>query len=102
MHFLISAQPSKMMNWHDAVRFYKDNKTWQLPTCEHLKLIAEHVAKINVLIKDNGGYEIQGWHWSADDYDEVCAWYVEMYNGETYSDTKDEYCYVRAVSALNN
>lgn len=100
MHFLINAQPNQMMSWHDVVRFYKDDKVWQLPTCEHLKLIAKYINKVNALIKVNGGYEIQGWYWSADDFDELCAWYVDMYNGETFSDTKDEYSYVRTVSAF--
>ena len=101
-HFVISAMPSMVMSWNDAVRFYNDNNEWRLPKQEHLKLIAKHLVKINTLIQDNRGYEIQGWHWSSDDYDEICAWYVEMYDGNSYSDTKDEYSYVRAVAALNN
>lgn len=70
LSLIVSGQPSMVMSWHDAVRFYKDNKVWQLPTREHLKLIAEHIDEVNALIKANGGYEVRGWHWTADEYDE--------------------------------
>lgn len=59
-HFVISAQPSMVLDWDDAVRYYKDNKVWQLPTREHIKLIAKHIDEVNDLIKANGGYEIRG------------------------------------------
>lgn len=78
LSLIVSGQPSMVMSWHDAVRFYKDNKVWQLPTREHLKLIAEHIDEVNALIRANGGYEIRGWHWTADEYDEFCAWFVGM------------------------
>lgn len=100
LSLIVSGQPSMVMSWHDAVRFYKDNKVWQLPTREHLKLIAEHIDEVNALIKANGGYEIRGWHWTADEYDELCAWYVFMYSGDTYNANKSSNSYVRAVSAF--
>ena len=102
LSLIVSGQPSMVMSWHDAVRFYKDNKVWQLPTREHLKLIAEHIDEVNALIKANGGYEIRGWHWTADEYDEFCAWYVGMSDGSTLGSLKDLYNYVRAVSAFQN
>ena len=102
LSLIVSGQPSMVMSWHDAVRFYKDNKVWQLPTREHLKLIAEHIDEVNALIKANGGYEIRGWHWTADEYDEFCAWGVSMNYGRTYYDSKTYYGYVRAVSAFQN
>ena len=101
-HFVVSGQPSMVMSWHDAVRFYKENKVWQLPTREHLKLIAEHIDEVNALINANGGYEIRGWHWTADEYDEFCAWLVVMNRGSTYYYSKYDDSYVRAVSALSN
>ena len=100
LSLIVSGQPSMVMSWHDAVRFYKDNKVWQLPTREHLKLIAEHIDEVNALIKANGGYEIRGWHWTADEYDEFCAWRVLMGYGDTYGYNKVTNDYVRAVSAF--
>lgn len=102
LSLIVSGQPSMVMSWHDAVRFYKDNKVWQLPTREHLKLIAEHIDEVNALIKANGGYEIRGWHWTADEYDEFCAWRVGMRNGNANDYRKDDDTYVRAVSAFQN
>ena len=99
-HFLVSAKPSMVMSWHDAVRFYKDNKVWQLPTREHLKLIAEHLHEVNALIKANGGYKIRCWHWAADEYDKFCAWGVYMLDGDTSYDSKDDDGYVRPVCVL--
>ena len=102
LSLIVSGQPSMVMSWHDAVRFYKDNKVWQLPTREHLKLIAEHIDEVNALIKANGGYEVRGWHWTADEYDEFCAWHVYMSRGNTNDRNKYSTGYVRAVSAFQN
>ena len=99
-HFIVSAKPSMVMSWPDAVRFYKENKMWQLPTRKQLKLIVEHIDEVNALIKANGGYEIQGWHLTADEYNEFCVWYVNIYDGYTDYRNKNGYYYVRAVSAL--
>lgn len=99
LSLIVSGQPSMVMSWRDAVRFYKDNKVWQLPTREHLKLIAEHIDEVNALIKANGGYKIRGWHWTADEYKEY-AWIVNMHDG-TSSPSSESYDYsVRAVSVL--
>ena len=102
LSLIVSGQPSMVMSWHDAVRFYKDNKVWQLPTREHLQLIAARIDEINAIIRANGGYEIRGWHWTADEYDEFCAWLVNMGNGTTLNDAKGSNLYVRAVSAFQN
>ena len=102
LSLIVSGQPSMVMSWHDAVRFYKDNKVWQLPTREHLQLIAARIDEINAIIRANGGYEIRGWHWTADEYDDFCAWGVAMFNGTTISYNKTNYYYVRAVSAFQN
>ena len=102
LSLIVSGQPSMVMSWHDAVRFYKDNKVWQLPTREHLQLIAARIDEINAIIRANGGYEIRGWHWTADEYDEFCAWDVYMPDGSTDGDGKLSFDYVRAVSAFQN
>ena len=100
LSLIVSGQPSMVMSWHDAVRFYKDNKVWQLPTREHLQLIAARIDEINAIIRANGGYEIRGWHWTADEYDEFCAWFVDMDGGDANSFGKLSNRYVRAVSAF--
>ena len=100
LSLIVSGQPSMVMSWHDAVRFYKDNKVWQLPTREHLQLIAARIDEINAIIRANGGYEIRGWHWTADEYDEFRAWYVYIVDGYTSGYDKGNYRYARAVSAL--
>ena len=102
LSLIVSGQPSMVMSWHDAVRFYKDNKVWQLPTREHLQLIAARIDEINAIIRANGGYEIRGWHWTADEYDEFCAWSVNVYDGSTNDRDKRNDDYVRAVSAFQN
>lgn len=102
LSLIVSGQPSMVMSWHDAVRFYKDNKVWQLPTREHLQLIAARIDEINAIIRANGGYEIRGWHWTADEYGEFCAWNVYMNDGSTLSGRKDYGNCVRAVSAFQN
>lgn len=48
-HFVVSAQPSMVMDWEDAKRYYENNKVWQLPTREQLQLIAKHIDEINTL-----------------------------------------------------
>lgn len=99
-HFVISAQPSMVMDWDDAVRYYKDSKVWQLPTCEQLQLIAKHADKVNALIKANEGYVLRGWHWTAEEYDEFYTWSVNLNDGYSLSDSKHCGNYVRAISNL--
>lgn len=99
-HFVISAQPSMVINWHDSIRFYKDNKIWQLPTREQLQLVGKHINKVNTLIKSSRGYEIQGWHWTVDEYDKFCAWRVSMYRSNISYSNKGNNNYVHAVSTL--
>ena len=102
LSLIVSGQPSMAMSWHEAVRFYKDNKVWQLPTRKHIKLIAEHIDEVNALIKANGGYEIRGWHWTADEAGEFCAWISLMSCGYTSGSSRDIDYYVRAVCAFQN
>lgn len=99
-HFVVSAQPSMVMDWDDAVRYYKDNKVWKLPTGEQLQLIAKYIDEINILIATNGGYEIFGWFWSIDEGNESCAWYIDMDDGVATLVSKGNDYYVRAVSNL--
>lgn len=101
-HFVISAQPSMVMSWHDAVRYFEGNAEWKLPTKDQLKIVAKNIYEVNEIIEANGGFEIRGWHWTADEYDVFCAWYVGIDEGYTIANLKSNYSYVRAVSALKN
>lgn len=100
-HFVISAQPSMVMSWHDAVRYFNGNEVWQLPTIEQLRLVAQYVGKINMLLRVNGGYEIRGFFWSSEENGKLFAWDVFMGDGEVYSGRKKTFSgYVRTVSVL--
>ena len=103
-HFVISAQPNMVMDWYDAKRYYKNNKVWQLPTCEQLQLIVKYIKEINSLIITNGGYLISGWLWTIDEDNESYACSVSMYNANIldnacYYNKNNNNC-VRAVSTL--
>ena len=99
-HFVISAMPSMVMNWHDASRYFEGNKEWELPTTDQLKIVSAYISTINDLIKWNGGYEIQGLFWAADGSDETSAWRVYIREGDAYMGCKVYTNEVRAVSAL--
>lgn len=102
-HFVISAQQSMTMSWHDAVRYFEGNNEWRLPTTDQLEVVATNINEVNEIIKENGGCEIRGWHWSAYECDEFCAWYVNMNDGNIrYCNKNYGYNYVRAVSDLKN
>lgn len=101
-HFAIDANPSMVMQWNDAVRFYKDNKEWRLPSREELLLVAANIDDVNAIIKKNGGHKMEGWFWASYEYNEFCAWRVPMGSGGTGNSSKNYGSYVRAVSALNN
>ena len=99
-HFRVSAKPSMVMNWNDAMRYFNDNADWNLPTIKQLQIIDKHIDKINNLMEGNGGYKISGWIWTNEEKDEFCAWYVRMDYGYTNRNCKFNSYYVRAVSAL--
>lgn len=103
-HFIIEASPSKVMTWFEAVRYYTDSHhipTRQLPTVKQMQIVAKYIDEVNGLIKENGGYELRGLFWTADEIDEFCAWLVDMHDGFTNGDDKSSYICVRAVSVLN-
>ena len=101
-HFVISAMPSMVMPWNDAVRYYNGNEEWRLPSREELLLVAANFDDVNAIIKKNGGHKMAGWFWASDEYNEVCAWLVGMGDGYTGNYSKGYYYYVRAVSDSNN
>lgn len=99
-HFVISAKPSMIMSWDDAMRYFKDDTEWKLPTTKQLRLVADNLDEINSIIKANNGYELFGWLWSCKIQGEWFAWVVSMHSGGTSLDYRDFSGYVRAVSAL--
>jgi hypothetical protein len=77
---IVNARPSLVMNWYDAVRFFKDekNEMWSLPTKEDLTLIYNNLKEVNILMKANGGYEIVGTFWTAYSINEYFAYNFSM------------------------
>lgn len=81
----------------------KDFNTWDLPTVKQLQIMAEHIKEINACFRAMGCPTLPiGWYWSSIEKDEVCAWFVYMYNGGTDDGIKNYLSYVRAVSAFQN
>lgn len=103
--FVISANPNMEMSWHDARRFFQDDKVWQLPSIAQLVLVAEHIIEINSIISANGGYMISGWFWTAEDktkhFEDTLAWFVRMSSGDVGPEYKDELYSVRPISILS-
>ena len=102
-HFVVDANPSYTMGWNDAVRFYNHphrSHTWKLPTVIQLQVLAKHINKVNEVIRENNGYEINGWYWSCEEYDEFRTWGVFMYDESVGYTNNSNYGYVRAVSVL--
>ncbi len=86
---------------------------WYLPAKEELKLFTLDTAvhdKVNRTLAQHGGKRLAEkganfWYWSSTEssykYNRMfCAWYVGMYNGDTYDYPKGFNSYVRAVSAF--
>ena len=69
---------------------------WYLPSKEELRTIYNHKDKLNSNLTD----KLSGWYWSSKEYNEFCAWFVDMSFGNTRSFNKYNYDYVRAVSAF--
>lgn len=76
---------------------------WNLPTVAQLKIIADNIEEVNACFLTMGLPPlVMGWYWSsiACKDDNRCAWGVNMYSGYTYGSGKNNYLYVRAVSAF--
>ena len=73
---------------------------WYLPALKELIAIYAQREAINNLLKAKGKNELYFWYWSSTQYDEFCAWFVSMHNGNTGNFNKGNYYIVRAVSAF--
>jgi formylglycine-generating enzyme required for sulfatase activity len=75
---------------------------WYLPSKEELRIIYKNKDKLNLKLTDKLH---NSFYWSSTEenkqyYGCLCAWYVDMYNGNTFDNNKYYYNYVRAVSAF--
>ena len=73
---------------------------WFLPAKKELELIFANVIKINNALNSIEGDEIKGIYWSSTEYNEPCAWAVNMLDGYTSKFYKDDDLYIRAVATF--
>ncbi len=73
---------------------------WYLPVVVELKAIYDNKSKINSTLAKYGAQLKDDCYWSSSEDDEFRAWFVSMYDGDTYCNLKSFDLYVRAVSAF--
>lgn len=106
MSFYIDAShPTYELSWYDAIRYYSgcNNNIWILPRVKQLKVISKYFEKINEVIKENNGYELErSWYWSSEDSSEEYDEAVIVYMGDEYIDDwrKNGKYYVCPVSLI--
>lgn len=106
MSFYIDAShPTYQLSWYDAISYYSgfNNNIWILPRVQQLKVISKYFEKINEVIKENNGYELErSWYWSSEDSSEEDDDAVIVYMGDEYIDDyrKHTKYYVCPVSLI--
>ena len=74
---------------------------WYLPAKNELMSIYNNKSEISSTLELYGDALTTGLYWSSTEYDEFCAWYVDMLDGYTDANFfKSSSFYVRAVSAF--
>ena len=81
---------------------------WYLPAIEELKelLLNDEVHfKVNGTLEQKRGSVMyskgdSSWYWSSTEEDQLCAWFVIMYDGNTTDYDRNYVSFVRAVSAF--
>lgn len=73
---------------------------WRLPSKDELLVIYRKKDVLNPILKANGYNALSGWCWSSTEVNSYRAWDVYMIYGYTRSSLKDDFVYVRAVSAF--
>ena len=74
---------------------------WYLPSKEELLTMYRNKDKINATLSKQGGTELTGWYWSSTEYSGWDAWHVNMGNGSTNANYKDNAnLFVRAAAAF--
>ena len=72
-----------------------------IPTLAELYLICLNRKTINAAMRFVGGQELAGWYWSSTEYSATGAWYLYLYHGAAYGNTKSTGTFrVRPVSAF--
>lgn len=59
-----------------------------IPTLAELYLICLNCKAINAAMRFVGGQELAGWYWSSTESSAASAWFLNIYNGYAYSNTK--------------
>lgn len=84
---------------------FNESKKWaesrgkRLPTPKELTLIFANKDKINESLKKHGEQLKDGWYWSSTEYNNYCAWIVNLSSGCWSTNTKYNITYfVRLVS----
>lgn len=87
---------------YPAFRWCREQgEEWYLPSKEELLVLYRVRGLVDKTLTQNSYKEIRDYrYWSSTERDGSCAWNVSMYDGCTYDDAKDNYYYVRAVSAF--
>lgn len=97
-HFVLDANPSYYLSWDDAMRFYRNNPSWKMPTTKQLKVVYKYFDEINDIIEKNNRYKLHGGqYWGVEEHGEFCAWYISMNSGSTSYQYKGNRNYVRAI-----
>ena len=91
--------------YFDAFKWCRaKGSSWYLPALDELVQIHNNKDKLNSTLSQYGTALRDDCYWSSTEYvdykPEFCAWLVYMYNAPTHGSNKDDYYYVRAVSAF--
>ncbi len=75
---------------------------WRLPNKSELIMIYKNKDILTSALSANGYLKLGNATgcWAQEEYNSDCAWYVSMYDGGTYIDSKNYSTCVRAVSAF--
>lgn len=84
-----------------AAKWCRDKgASWYLPALNELMVIYNNLDKINNSLTKVGATTLVNSYWSSTEGNELCAWLVYMYGGDTFNNYKNYLIYVRAVSAF--
>ncbi len=88
-------------SWDDAESWCRDKGDgWYLPSMDELLVVYSNKSLVNKMLIDNGGELKSDGYWTSTEYEEFCAWYVDVSYGYTDNGPKSLNGYVRAVSAF--
>ncbi len=73
---------------------------WYLPAKEDLLSLNRNARIINKSLQAIKAPKLTKWYWSSTEASAFCAWFVDVYDGDTIDLDKSDPCFVRAVSAF--